>query len=115
MSRARRRKRRPEPETGGVPIRDEPITASERVDPRVWLLPDAPAATGHADADAMLAWAESHAPGAIRSDEQVYRERASQARSRGLHEASRDTRQRGLPAPCLGDFLNDASPPNAAS
>ncbi len=99
---ARPRRREPA-QPVAVEVEHEPISAEERIDPRVIL--DAPSEVQQGGPAAVLASAEKHRPGAVKSDADVTEEREGRAARRALTLARRAARKRGLPEPDPADYL----------
>lgn len=82
---ARPRRREEEPAAPQPsPSPDEPTTPSERLCGYLWLDSEAPCNGAHPvnNPARLLAWAEEHAPHHVRSDADVYAERARDAARR---------------------------------
>jgi hypothetical protein len=99
---ARPRRREPE-QPAAVEHAAEPIRPEERIDPGLVLA--APSEVQQGGPEAVLAWAERHRSGAVKSDADVIEERDGRAARRALALASRDARRRGLPEPDPADYV----------
>jgi len=101
---ARRRQAEPE-QAAPVKVEHEPISAEERIDPRVIL--DAHSEVQQEGSEALLAWAERHRPTAVKTDADVLAEREGRAARRALTLARRDARKCRLPAPDAQSYLGE--------
>jgi hypothetical protein len=97
-----KRRRQHEHEPAAVEVAAEPIRPEERLDPRVILL--APEDVQR-DPEALLRWAATAHPTAVKSETEVLADRDARAARRALALARRDARRRGLPEPDPADYL----------